>query len=143
MYFGHILSTFWTYYHMNKVQYHHEIMPRCQESDKITQKNLNRHWKPYQDHPVCLRKLKENLPKLWFFGVDFEILDILDLWVFVIPVGVQNILLVKKMSKYTNPYHHEKFDVKIKFVPPLVQKIWENEMDIWNKPYTAIYRVWF
>ena len=72
---------------MNKVQYHHEIMPRCQESDKITQKNLNIHWKPYQDHPVCLRKLKENLPKLSLFGVDFEILDILDLWVFVIPVG--------------------------------------------------------
>ena len=43
---------------------------------------------------MCLRKLKENLPKLSLFGVDFEILDFLDLWVFVIPVGVQNILLV-------------------------------------------------
>ena len=36
---------------------------------------------------MCLRKLKENLPKLSLFGVDFEILDFLDLWVFVIPVG--------------------------------------------------------
>ena len=72
---------------MNTVQYHHEMMPRCQEGDKITQKDLNRHGKSYQNHRVCLRKLKENLQKLSFFGVDFEILDILDLWVFVIPVG--------------------------------------------------------
>ena len=92
---------------------------------------------------MCLRKLKENLPKLWFFGVDFEILDILDLWVFVIPVGGAEYSTGLKMSKYTNSYHHEKFDVKIKFVPPLVQKIWENKIDIWNRPYNDIYRVWF
>ena len=80
MYYGLVLGIFWTYYHMNTVQYHHEMMPRYQEGDKITQKDLNRHEISYQDHRVCLRKLKENLQKLSFFGVDFKILDILDLW---------------------------------------------------------------
>ena len=67
---------------MNTVQYHHEMMPRCQEGDKITQKDLNRHGKSYQNHRVCLRKLKGNLQKMSFFGVDSEILDIPDLWVY-------------------------------------------------------------
>ena len=64
MYYGQIVGTFWTYYLMNTVQYHHEMMPRCQEGDQITQKELNMHEKSYQDHRACLRRLKENLQKL-------------------------------------------------------------------------------
>ena len=64
MYYEQNLGIFWTYYHMSTVQYHHEMMPQCQESDKIIQKDLNRHGKSYLDHRVCLRKLKENLQKL-------------------------------------------------------------------------------
>ena len=33
------------------------------------------------------QKVKGKSSKIVIFGVDFEILDILDLWVFVIPVG--------------------------------------------------------
>ena len=74
---------------MNTVQYHHEMMPRCQEGDKITQKDLNRRGKSYQDHRACLRKLKENLQKLSFFDVDFKILDFLICgFIVIFPVGL-------------------------------------------------------